>query len=128
MALAIIVRARSASIHSPILTHFPSSRSLSDIPQMNRFRRSRLDRSGFGGKLVSHSRYVVFQIAEVAIPGTLFTEILRLIAELPCSKAIQYRWAHRARADIETRQPLSAHAIRSGCQGYFDATAQMAEV
>ena len=35
-----------------------------------------------GAKLVSHGRYVAFQMAEVAIPRILFAEILRLIAEL----------------------------------------------
>jgi Transposase DDE domain group 1 len=35
-----------------------------------------------GAKLVSHGRYVAFQIAEVAIPKYLFADILRLIAEL----------------------------------------------
>ena len=35
-----------------------------------------------GAKLVSHGRYVAFQMAEVAIPRMLFAEILRLIAEL----------------------------------------------
>ncbi len=32
-----------------------------------------------GAKVVKHSRYVTFQLAEVAIPRTLFAEILRLI-------------------------------------------------
>jgi hypothetical protein len=32
--------------------------------------------------LVSHGRYVAFQMAEVAIPRNLFADILRLIAEL----------------------------------------------
>jgi hypothetical protein len=36
----------------------------------------------FGAKLVSHGRYVAFQMAEVAIPRHLFADILRLIAEL----------------------------------------------
>ena len=36
----------------------------------------------FGAKVVSHGRYVAFQMAEVAVPRTLFAEILRLIAEL----------------------------------------------
>jgi hypothetical protein len=37
----------------------------------------------FGGaKVVRHGRYVVFQMAEVAIPRQMFQEILRLIAEL----------------------------------------------
>jgi Transposase DDE domain group 1 len=35
-----------------------------------------------GAKIVSHGRYVAFQMAEVAIPKNLFAEILRLIAEL----------------------------------------------
>ena len=33
-------------------------------------------------KVVSHGRYVAFQMAEVAIPRQMFQEILRLIAEL----------------------------------------------
>ena len=35
-----------------------------------------------GAKVVSHGRYVTFQMAEVAIPRQVFQEILRLIAEL----------------------------------------------
>ena len=35
-----------------------------------------------GAKVVSHGRYVAFQMAEVAIPRSLFADILRLIAEL----------------------------------------------
>jgi len=35
-----------------------------------------------GAKVVSHGRYVIFQMAEVAVPRELFQEILRLIAEL----------------------------------------------
>jgi hypothetical protein len=35
-----------------------------------------------GAKVVSHGRYVAFQMAEVAIPRHVFQEILRLIAEL----------------------------------------------
>jgi hypothetical protein len=34
------------------------------------------------GASVSHSRYVAFQMAEVAIPRNLFADILPLIAEL----------------------------------------------
>jgi hypothetical protein len=36
----------------------------------------------YGARLVSHGRYVAFQMAEVAVPRMLFAEILRLIAEL----------------------------------------------
>jgi hypothetical protein len=35
-----------------------------------------------GARLVSHGRYVAFQMAEVAISHHVFAEILRLIAEL----------------------------------------------
>ncbi|MFO0406808.1 MAG: transposase, partial [Labrys sp. (in: a-proteobacteria)] len=35
-----------------------------------------------GARLVSHGRYVAFQMAEVAIPGHLFADILRMIADL----------------------------------------------
>ena len=35
-----------------------------------------------GAKVVHHGRYVIFQMAEVAVPKELFQEILRLIAEL----------------------------------------------
>ena len=35
-----------------------------------------------GAKVVSHGRYVIFQMAEVAIARQMFEEILRLIAEL----------------------------------------------
>ena len=35
-----------------------------------------------GAKVVRHGRYVTFQLAEVAVPRTLFTEILRLIGQL----------------------------------------------
>ena len=35
-----------------------------------------------GAKVVSHARYVSFQMAEVAIPHNVFADILRMIAEL----------------------------------------------
>ena len=35
-----------------------------------------------GAKVVSHGRYVAFQIAEVAVPRHLFVDIFRLTAEL----------------------------------------------
>jgi hypothetical protein len=35
-----------------------------------------------GAKVMLHGRYVIFQMAEVAVPRELFHEILRLIAEL----------------------------------------------
>ena len=33
-------------------------------------------------RIVTHGRYVTFQMAEVAVPMGLFAEILRLIAEM----------------------------------------------
>jgi len=35
-----------------------------------------------GAKVVRHSRYVIFQMAEVAVPKTLFCEILWRIRQL----------------------------------------------
>ncbi len=35
-----------------------------------------------GAKVMSHGRYVIFQMAEIAIARQMFQEILRLIAEL----------------------------------------------
>ena len=35
-----------------------------------------------GAKVVSHGRYVTFQMAEVAVPQQMFREILSLIARL----------------------------------------------
>jgi len=35
-----------------------------------------------GAKVVSHARYSAFQMAEVAIPGSLFAAILLMIAKL----------------------------------------------
>ena len=35
-----------------------------------------------GAKIVSHGRYVTFQMAEVAVPRQIFAEILSLIARL----------------------------------------------
>ena len=42
-----------------------------------------------GAKIVSHGRYVTFQLAEVAVPRRMFAEILFLIARLraPLSSA-----------------------------------------
>lgn len=40
-----------------------------------------------GAKVVSHGRYVTFQMAEVAVPRELFVDILRLIAKLRASPA-----------------------------------------
>ncbi|UCG50316.1 MAG: transposase, partial [Phycisphaerales bacterium] len=38
-----------------------------------------------GAKVVRHSRYVVFQMAEVVVPRTLFQQILERISRLRAS-------------------------------------------
>ncbi|MCZ6863845.1 MAG: hypothetical protein O7I42_26940, partial [Alphaproteobacteria bacterium] len=43
---------------------------------------SRGDAARIGAKVVSHGRYVTFQLAEVAVPRELFREILSLIDDL----------------------------------------------
>ena len=37
-----------------------------------------------GAKVVSHGRYVTFQLAEVAVPRELFRKILRAPRKMPC--------------------------------------------
>jgi hypothetical protein len=39
-------------------------------------------------EVVSHGRYVAFQMAEVAIPRMLFADILRLVSELRLPPAV----------------------------------------
>jgi hypothetical protein len=41
-----------------------------------------------GAKVVSHGRYVTFQMAEVAVPRQMFVEILSLIARLRAPPAL----------------------------------------
>jgi hypothetical protein len=40
-----------------------------------------------GAKVVSHGRYVTFQMAEVAVPRQMFQEILSLIDRLRAPRA-----------------------------------------
>ena len=40
-----------------------------------------------GAKIVRHGRYVIFQMAEVAVPRRMFAEILSLIARLQAPPA-----------------------------------------
>ena len=44
-----------------------------------------------GAKVVRHSRYVVFQMAEVLVPRTLFREILARIRGLRASPELMRR-------------------------------------
>jgi hypothetical protein len=50
-----------------------------------------------GAKVVSHGRYIIFQMAEVAIGRQMFQEILRLITELRADKPVP----HRGRAAVD---------------------------
>jgi hypothetical protein len=61
-----------------------SFRDLTIYLQRSRQRQSiaLLEKLMMGAKVVSHGRYVAFQIAEVAIQRQMFFEILRLIAKL----------------------------------------------
>src|SRR3954447_16874116 len=63
-----------------------------------------------GAKVVTHGRYVAFQMAEVAVPRMLFVEILRLIAELrPRSPPIPHE--RREQPSMATR---GARCVRNG--------------
>ena len=53
-----------------------------------------------GAKVVSHGRYVTFQMAEVAVPRQMFQEILSLIARLrDRPRQHEERWGSDARDD-----------------------------
>jgi len=41
-----------------------------------------------GAKIVKHSRYLIFQMAEVAVPKALFYEILERIGQLRWTEAL----------------------------------------
>jgi hypothetical protein len=50
-----------------------------------------------GARIVRHGRYLVFQLAEVAVPRVLFAEILRRIDRLRPRAPPLPAWASRAR-------------------------------
>jgi hypothetical protein len=51
-------------------------------PFLSNLTRSETALIKIGAKVVSHGRYVTFQMAEVAVPRQMFQEILSLIARL----------------------------------------------
>jgi len=72
------------------------------------------------GKVVSHSRYVVFQLAEVAVPRAPFLEILGRIGQLRASPEL-------ARAGLPAllgkswqvmANPWSGHVLQVPSVGY----------
>ena len=70
-------------------------------------------------KVVSHGRYVAFQMAEVAIPRQMFQEILRLIAELrphEASTVMRSRaTTRRSVSKCQGKWPNQPLDQRSGC-------------
>ena len=62
------------------LDNFPRKLALLDGVKQLTTLRERLVK--IGAKVVSHGRYIAFQMAEVAISRGLFADILRLIVEL----------------------------------------------
>jgi hypothetical protein len=63
-----------------------------------------------GAKVVKHSRYVVFQMAEVAVPQTLFREILGRIRQLRFL-AVSGAWMMRVTAENLVRERRAAVAV-----------------
>ena len=65
-----------------------------------------------GAKVVSHGRYVAFQMAEVAIPRNLFADVLRLIAGKRPSFIAFFDVAAQLKKLSPSTKPLSAqHAL-----------------
>jgi len=63
-----------------------------------------------GAKVVCHGRYVIFQMAEVAVPKELFREILRLIDGLrPRPAATRGADASSRRKDRPARAAIAPH-------------------
>ncbi len=60
-----------------------------------------------GAKVVSHGRYVTFQMAEVAVPRQMFQEILSLIARL---RALRATGAAEHRC-VSPPTPFIAHRV-----------------
>jgi hypothetical protein len=74
------------------------------------------EKKAANAKVVSHGRYVTFQMAEVAVPGQMFQEILSLIARLRAPPAPAWpgdrvrcgRPRRQRSALIEAKQPVAA--------------------
>ena len=69
-----------------------------------------------GAKVVSHGRYVTFQMAEVAVPRQMFQEILSLIARLraPPAPAHDKRWRQMQQTTAAEVRLDEARATSSG--------------
>ncbi len=94
-----------------------------------------------GAKVVSHGRYVTFQLAEVAVPRELFRKILRLIDDLRPRPApakageidgqvqttgeVCLNGGKSGKMALQTRADLHNHAIRwlrRGCNALGGGT------
>ena len=63
-----------------------------------------------GAKVVTHARYVIFQMAEVAVPKRLFRTILERIRRLRVPETVPGCWGHAS------RQPEDTEATGVVCQ------------
>jgi hypothetical protein len=70
----------------------------------------------FGAQVVSHGRYVTFQMAEVAAPRKMFQEILSLIARLRVRphqrERVQDQMRRRLKCAFDEGKPAVATAAR----------------
>jgi IS5 family transposase len=76
---AIEAKLKARGLRSRIHQRASRNHALSKAQSLTRLREKLVK---IGAKIVSHGRYIIFQMAEVAVPKELFQEILRLIAEL----------------------------------------------
>ena len=72
-------RAASASCAGYNLTNFMRTLALPEAVKQWSLTSLREKLIKIGVKIVRHGRYVIFQMAEVAVPRELFQEIMRLI-------------------------------------------------
>jgi hypothetical protein len=92
------------------LTNFMRTLALQEAIKQWSLTSLREKRVKIGAKIVRHGRYVIFQMAEVAVPKELFHEVLRLIAELRQSPpARQMVMCSRA-----TEGRMRTHQLREG--------------
>ena len=81
---AMIARCRELQLHALAynLANFLHSLALPQEVEQWSLTTLREKLVKIGARIVRHGRYVVFQLAEVAVPRVLFEKILRLIADL----------------------------------------------
>jgi hypothetical protein len=65
-----------------------------------------------GAKVVRRGGFIMFQLAEFAVPGALFAEVLRLIDD--CNRR-RYRYDHGPPGRIQVARQNSCGRRRPGC-------------